>query len=101
MAEPAIRMEPVDAGGGRTPAAPSWRQLIGIPLNVMMFLLLMVMGWGSWSGFFAHPVRMGVVVLHLIMIPVMTWSTSGRSRGLKSAPDWRSEERRVGKEGRR
>ncbi|MGH7731516.1 MAG: methyltransferase family protein, partial [Candidatus Eiseniibacteriota bacterium] len=40
-------------------------------------------------GFFAHPVRVGVVVLHLIMIPVMTWSTSGRSRGLKSAPDWR------------
>jgi protein-S-isoprenylcysteine O-methyltransferase Ste14 len=76
-------------GGGRTTAAPSWRQLLGIPLNVAMFLLLMVMGWGSWDGFFAHPVRVGVVVLHLIMIPVMTWSTSGRSRGLKSAPDWR------------
>ena len=76
-------------GGGLTRAAPSWRQLIGIPLNVLLFLLLMVMGWGSWGGFFAHPVRVGVVVLHLIMIPVMTWSTSGRSRGLKSAPDWR------------
>jgi len=76
-------------GGGRSTAAPSWRQLLGIPLNVLLFLLLMVMGWGSWSGFFAHPVRVGVVVLHLVMIPVMTWSTSGRSRGLKSAPDWR------------
>lgn len=70
-------------------SAPSVRQLLGIPLNVFMFLLLMVMGWGSWNGFFAHPVRAGVVVLHLIMIPVMTWSTSGRSRGLKSTPDWR------------
>lgn len=69
--------------------APSVRQLLGIPLNVFMFLLLMVMGWGDWNGFFAHPVRVGVVVLHLIMIPVMTWSTSGRSRGLKSTPDWR------------
>ena len=89
MAEPALRMEPVDTGGGARASAPSWRQLIGIPLNVFLFLLLMVMGWGSWSGFFAHPVRLGVVVLHFIMIPVMTWSTSGRSRGLKSAPDWR------------
>lgn len=79
----------VVTGRGARAGAPSWRQLIGIPLNVFLFLLLMVMGWGSWSGFFAHPVRMGVVVLHLIMIPVMTWSTSGRSRGLKSAPDWR------------
>jgi protein-S-isoprenylcysteine O-methyltransferase Ste14 len=67
----------------------SWRQAIGIPLNVLLFLLLMVMGWGSWAGFFAHPVRIGVVVLHLIMIPVMTFSTSGRSKGLDHAPDWR------------
>jgi len=65
------------------------RQLIGIPLNVLLFLLLMVMGWGSIPGFFAHPVRVGVVVLHLIMIPVMTLSTSGRSRGLKSRADWK------------
>jgi protein-S-isoprenylcysteine O-methyltransferase Ste14 len=62
---------------------------LGIPLNVLLFLLLMVMGWGSWSGFFAHPVRVGVVLLHLIMIPVMTFATSGRSRGLRDAPDWR------------
>ena len=82
-------MNETTGGGGRMTAAPSWRQLLGIPLNVTLFLLLMVMGWGSWDGFFAHPVRVGVVVLHLIMIPVMTWSTSGRSRGLKSAPDWR------------
>jgi len=82
-------MQAASAKGGPASAAPSWRQLVGIPLNVLLFLLLMVMGWGSWSGFFAHPVRLGVVVLHLIMIPVMTWSTSGRSRGLKSAPDWR------------
>jgi protein-S-isoprenylcysteine O-methyltransferase Ste14 len=65
------------------------KQLIGIPLNVFLFLLLMVMGWGSWAGFFAHPVRIGVVVLHLIMIPVMTLSTSGRSKGLKHTPDWK------------
>ncbi|MBI1796334.1 MAG: isoprenylcysteine carboxylmethyltransferase family protein [Candidatus Eisenbacteria bacterium] len=63
--------------------------MIGIPLNVLLFLFLMVLGWGSVAGFFAHPVRVGVVILHLAMIPVMTWSTSGRSRGLKHAPDWR------------
>ncbi len=67
----------------------SAKQLIGIPLNVLLFLLLMVMSWGSWAGFFAHPTRIGVVVLHLLMIPVMTLSTSGRSRGLQHAPDWR------------
>jgi len=67
----------------------SWRQLVGIPLNVVLFLLLMVMSWGSWAGFFAHPTRIGVVVLHLLMIPVMTLSTSGRSRGLKHSADWR------------
>ncbi len=72
---------------GRPPI--SVRQVIGIPLNVFMFLFLMVMGWGSWAGFFAHPVRVGVVVLHLVMIPVMTFSTSGRSKGLKHSPDWK------------
>lgn len=69
--------------------AVSWRQAIGIPLNVFLFLFLMVMGWGSWQGFFSHPVRVGVVILHLLMIPVMTFSTSGRSKGLKHSPDWR------------
>ena len=64
-------------------------QLVGIPLNVLMFLFLMMMGWGSIGGFLAHPVRLGVVILHLVMIPVMTLSTSGRSRGLKHTPDWR------------
>jgi protein-S-isoprenylcysteine O-methyltransferase Ste14 len=73
----------------RPEVRPSWKQLVGIPLNVLLFLLLMVMAWGSWSGFFAHPVRVGVVALHLAMIPVMTWFTSGRSRGLEHAPDWR------------
>ena len=68
---------------------PPWRQLVGIPLNVVFFLLLMVLGWGSWSGFVASPVRVGVIVLHLLMIPVMTLSTSGRSKGLEHAPDWK------------
>jgi protein-S-isoprenylcysteine O-methyltransferase Ste14 len=67
----------------------SWKQMLGIPLNVLLFLLLMVMGWGSWSGFFAHPVRVGVVLIHLAMIPVMTFCTAGRSRGVRHAPDWK------------
>jgi protein-S-isoprenylcysteine O-methyltransferase Ste14 len=67
----------------------SWRQLVGIPLNVALFLLLMVMGWGSWSGFFANPVRVGVVVIHLAMTPIMTLCTAGRSRGVKHTPDWK------------
>src|SRR5580765_3402310 len=64
-------------------------QLIGIPMKVFMFLFLMAMGWGSLAGFLSHPVFLGVVILHLIMIPVMTFSTSGRSRGLKHTPDWK------------
>lgn len=64
-------------------------QLIGIPMNVILFLFLMVMAWGSWDGFFAHPVRVGVVVIHLLMMPVMTLCTAGRSRGVKHSPDWR------------
>lgn len=72
-----------------TSRLPPWRQLVGIPLNVLFFLLLMVLAWGSWSGFVASPVRVGVIVLHLIMIPVMTLSTSGRSKGLEHAPDWK------------
>src|SRR2546427_8214459 len=63
--------------------------MLGIPLNVILFRLLMVMGWGSWSGFFAHPVRVGVVLIHLAMIPVMTFCTAGRSRGVRHAPDWK------------
>jgi protein-S-isoprenylcysteine O-methyltransferase Ste14 len=70
-------------------SAPSWRQLVGIPLNVLLFLLLMVMGWGSVAGFFAHPVRVGVVVVHLAMMPVMALCTAGRSRGVEHAPDWK------------
>ena len=68
--------------------AGRWKQYVGIPLNVLLFLLLMVMGWGSWEGFFAHPVRAGVVLVHLGMLPVMTLFTSGRSRGVRHAPDW-------------
>lgn len=71
------------------PGLPSAKQIIGIPMNVGLFLLLMMMGWGSIDGFFSHPVRTGVVVLHLIMIPVMTFSTSGRSKGLRHTPDWK------------
>lgn len=67
----------------------NWKQIVGIPLNVVLFLLLMVMGWGSWDGFFAHPVRVGVVAIHLLMMPVMTFCSAGRSRGVKHAPDWR------------
>jgi protein-S-isoprenylcysteine O-methyltransferase Ste14 len=67
----------------------SWRQALGIPLNVFLFLLLMVMGWGDVRGFFSHPVRVGVVLLHLVMIPVMTFSTSGRSKGLRHSADWK------------
>ena len=91
----AAKLEVVPSGSGtpgkesRSGGLPSVRQMIGIPLNVTLFLLLMVMGWGSWQGFFSHPVRVGVVVLHLIMIPVMTFSTSGRSKGLKHTPDWK------------
>jgi len=66
-----------------------WKQALGIPLNVLLFLFLMILGWGDVPGFFAHPVRTGVVILHLVMIPVMTFSTSGRSKGLRHAPDWR------------
>jgi protein-S-isoprenylcysteine O-methyltransferase Ste14 len=72
-----------------TTTRPSIAQLLGIPLNVLLFLLLMVMAWGSWQGFFAHPVRAGVVWLHLAMMPVMTLCTSGRSRGVKGGADWR------------
>lgn len=68
---------------------PPLKQLIGIPLNVALFLLLMLMGWGSVDGFLSHPTRVGVIVLHLIMIPVMTFSTGGRSKGLRHAPDWK------------
>ncbi len=70
-------------------ALPPWRQLVGIPLNVLLFLLLMVLAWGSWSGFVASPVRVGVIVVHLLMLPVMTLATSGRSRGVEHAPDWK------------
>ena len=58
-------------------------------MNVVLFLFLMVMAWGSWDGFFAHPVRVGVVVIHLLMMPVMTLCTAGRSRGVKHVHDWR------------
>ena len=70
-------------------SSTSMKQMIGIPLNVVMFLFLMVMAWGSWDGFFAHPVRVGVVIVHFLMLPVMTFSTSGRSRGEKHASDWK------------
>ena len=75
--------------GPEAPPAVSWKQIVGIPLNVLLFLLLMVMAWGSWSGFFAHPARVGVVVVHLCMMPVMTFCTAGRSKGVKHAPDWK------------
>ena len=47
------------ASAPRSWSWPGLRQALGIPLNVALFLLLMVMGWGSAAGFFAHPVRVG------------------------------------------
>jgi hypothetical protein len=47
-------------------SVPPIKQIIGIPMNVALFLLLMLMGWGSIDGFLAHPTRVGVIVLHLI-----------------------------------
>ena len=69
----------------RTPIA----QLIGIPLNVMLFCLLMVMSWKDASDFFSHPARTGVVVLLLLAMPVMTMCTGGRSKGVKNQADHR------------
>lgn len=65
----------------------SWRQQVGIPLNVLLFLLLMVMAWGSVRGFFAHPARAIMAALLVASIPIMTLSTSGRSRGVAHASD--------------
>lgn len=67
----------------------SIKQIIGIPLNVTLFLLLMIMGWGSVEGFLSHPVRASVIWLHVLMVPVMTFATGGRNRGLQHAPDWK------------
>ena len=67
----------------------SWRQAVGIPLNVLLFIVLMVMAWGDVAAFFAHPARAGTVLVLLVAMPVMTLATSGRSRGVASVPDWR------------
>lgn len=66
-----------------------WRQAIGIPLNVALFVLLMVLGWGDARGFFAHPARAGAALVLALMVPVMTFCTAGRSRGVRHAPDWK------------
>jgi protein-S-isoprenylcysteine O-methyltransferase Ste14 len=66
-----------------------WQQALGIPLNVVLFILLMVLGWGNVRGFFAHPARTGAVLVLVLMMPVMTFRTGGRSRGVRHAPDWK------------
>jgi protein-S-isoprenylcysteine O-methyltransferase Ste14 len=86
------RLAPFDQAAATSEAATSgisWRQVLGIPLNVFLFLFLMVLSWGDARSFFAHPVRVGVVIVHLAMLPVMTFATSGRSKGVKHAPDWK------------
>ena len=65
------------------------RQILGIPLTVGSFILLMAMGWGDLGGFFAHPARVGLVALLLIATPVMTGCTGGRDRGVgHQRDDW-------------
>jgi protein-S-isoprenylcysteine O-methyltransferase Ste14 len=66
-----------------------WQQAVGIPLNVVLFVALMVLGWGDARGFFAHPARAGAALVLVLMAPVMTLCTAGRSRGVKHAPDWK------------
>src|SRR5437762_10960183 len=68
----------------------SWRQAVGIPLNVALFLVLMVLGWGSARGFFAHPARAAMVLLLVASTPIMTLWTSGRSRGARHVADDRT-----------
>lgn len=72
-----------------TPRTPL-KQLIGIPLNVMLFCLLMVLSWGDTRDFFSHPARLGVIVLLLLAMPVMTVCTGGRSKGVRSQADHRA-----------
>jgi protein-S-isoprenylcysteine O-methyltransferase Ste14 len=69
---------------------PSVKQLIGIPLNVLCFVLLMIVAWGDPVAFFASPTRVIAVALLVISAPVMTLCTAGRSKGEKHAPDDRA-----------
>jgi protein-S-isoprenylcysteine O-methyltransferase Ste14 len=85
----APRLEDDDARPFGALTSIPWHQAIGIPLNVLCFLLLMVIAWGDARGFFSHPARTGMVALHLLMIPVMTLCTAGRSRGERNVPDWK------------
>jgi len=65
------------------------RQWVGIPLTVGTFILLMAMGWGDLSGFFAHPARVGLVLMLIVAAPVMTACTGGRDRGVgHQRDDW-------------
>ena len=69
---------------------PSFRQLVGIPLNVLLFCLIQVLVWKDPRGFFSHPVRATMIALLLLSVPVMTLCTGGRSRGVASRPDHRA-----------
>lgn len=71
---------------GMRPRVP-WRQMVGIPLTVACFILLMAMGWGDLRGFFSHPARVALVTLLVIATPVMTACTGGRDRGVGYEPD--------------
>lgn len=67
------------------------RQIIGIPLNILCFVLLMIMAWHDQRpGFFDHPTRVLAVALLVISAPVMTFCTAGRSQGVRHARDDRA-----------
>ncbi len=71
-------------------ARPPLKQLIGIPLNVLCFVLLMILAWGDPRAFFSHPTNTIAVALLVLSAPVMTLCTAGRSTGVRHVRDDRA-----------
>ena len=55
---------------------PKWGMMLITAASPAFYLGLAVLGWGSWSGFIAHPARAGTVVA-LVVMSVAAMFTSG------------------------
>jgi len=62
-------------------AIPHWLLLIITWMATMLYVGIGVAAWGSWTGYFSHPARKGMVVAIVVMTAVASLSRVNLSSG--------------------
>ena len=60
---------------------PKWGMILIITASSSLYLGLAVWGWGGWSAFVAHPARVGLVVVTVVLSVAAMFTSGNLSSG--------------------